>query len=398
MQRGQISSPFVLLSIAASVAMLSHSMARSPVLPLFAKDLGAGPALIGFIAGASTITGIFVKLPAGALSDVYGRKRLLTIATLFFAITPLLYLVVQNPFQLVAVRFVHGLATAIFGPVATATVAQLYNKKRGEKIGWYSSANDFGRTVGPFLGGAILFISLNNFYLTYTMVGGIGILALIIGLVIRIPNEKKIEEVKPWKQFSLGIREVASSKPIVISGTMEAAQFLAVGALATFLPIFALGIGLNAAEIGLIFLLQGIVSLVARPFTGMLSDRVGRKPIIVLGLLLGATTLTAIPMTMSIIPLMILSTIFGLSVGIVTPSTTAFVADLSKQARLGTAMGVFGAIWDIGEASGPIVAGILIATLGSFLYSFGIISIIILALTVIFVLVVEDPSRGKRIP
>jgi MFS family permease len=371
-------------------------MARSPVLPLFAKDLGAGPALIGFIAGASTITGIFVKLPSGALSDVYGRKRLLTVAILFFGLVPFLYLIVQDPLQLIAVRFLHGFATAIFGPVATATVAQLYNEKRGEKIGWYSAANDFGRTVGPFLGGVILFISLNNFYLTYAIVGGVGMLALIIGLTIRIPEEKKSEKAKPWKQFSSGIKEVASSRPIVISGAMEAAQYLAVGALATFLPIFALGIGLNAAEIGLIFLMQGVIGLSAKPFTGRLSDRVGRKPMIVLGLLLCATTLVVIPMTTSLIPLMILSAVFGLSVGIVTPSTTAFVADLSKQARLGTAMGVFGTIWDIGEASGPIIAGILIATLGSFLYSFGIISITILVLTVVFVLTVKDPSRLKR--
>ncbi len=392
----RLTSPFVLLSVVASVSLLSYTMARSPLLPIFAKTLGAGPELIGFIAGASTITGIFVKLPAGALSDVYGRRRLISTALLFFALVPFGYLLVTDLWQLAIVRFIHGFATAIFGPVASATVAQLYSEKRGEKIGWYSAADNVGRTVGPFLGGAILFLTMNNFYFAYAVVGAIGIVALLTGLSIRIPEERKQQiGVNPWKKFSSGIKEVASSKPIVISSAMEAAQYLAVGALATFLPIYALGIGLNPGEIGVLFLAQGIVTLIARPFTGIASDKFGRKPVILLGLVLGAVVLVVIPITSGLIPLIVLSGLFGLSVAIVTPSTTAMVADLSKQARLGAAMGVFGTIWDVGEASGPIIAGILITILSSFFLSFAIISVAILFLALIFALTVRDPKKGE---
>ncbi len=391
---GRLTSPFVLLSAVASVALLSYTMARSPLLPIFSKTLGASPELIGFISGASTITGVFVKLPIGALSDVYGRKRLLSIALLFFAFSPLGYLFVTDSWQLAIVRFVHGFATAIFGPVASATVAQLYSEKRGEKIGWYSAADNVGRTIGPFLGGAILFLSVNNFYLAYIVVGVIGIIAFLIGLSIRIPEERKQHAgVTPWRKFSSGINEVASSRQIVISSAMEAAQYLAVGALATFLPLYALEVGLNSGEIGILFLAQGIVTLIARPFTGMASDRVGRKPVILFGLVLGAAILPVIPTVIGFIPLMVLSGIFGLSVAIVTPSTTALVADLSKEARLGAAMGVFGTIWDIGEASGPIIAGILIASLSSFFLSFAIISAAVLFLALIFAVEVKDPTR-----
>ena len=65
-------------------------MARSPVLPVFAADLGALPELIGVIVAASTITGVFFKLPAGALSDVLGRKRMMVLGALFFALPPFL--------------------------------------------------------------------------------------------------------------------------------------------------------------------------------------------------------------------------------------------------------------------------------------------------------------------
>jgi MFS family permease len=127
----------------------------------------------------------------------------------------------------------------------------------------------------------------------------------------------------------------------------------------------------------------------------MASDRVGRKPVILLGLILGAAILVVIPITNGLMPLIMLSGLFGLSVAIVTPSTTAMVADLSKKARLGAAMGVFGTIWDIGEASGPIIAGILIAALSSFFSSFAIISATILFLALVFAMAVKDPGKEE---
>jgi hypothetical protein len=69
---------FVRLCTAGALAYCSHAICRSPLLPLFAQDLGAGPEAVGLIAAASTVTGVFLKLPAWALSDVLGCARRLT--------------------------------------------------------------------------------------------------------------------------------------------------------------------------------------------------------------------------------------------------------------------------------------------------------------------------------
>ena len=90
------------------------------MLSLFARDLGAGPSLIGFVMGASTLTGIVLKLPAGAWSDILGRRPLLVFGALVFATLPFTYLGVSTLAGLILLRFVHGSATAIFGPVASA--------------------------------------------------------------------------------------------------------------------------------------------------------------------------------------------------------------------------------------------------------------------------------------
>jgi MFS family permease len=150
-------NPFVAVVFASMLSQLGYQMARSPILPRFAQDLGASPELLGVIVAASTITGILIKLPAGALSDIIGKKRMMLLGSLFFAIPPFLYPFVTGPISLLLLRFLHGFATAIFAPVASAYIADLTVEGRGAKLGWAASANDIGSTAGPLIGGTVLF-------------------------------------------------------------------------------------------------------------------------------------------------------------------------------------------------------------------------------------------------
>jgi MFS family permease len=92
------------------------------VLALFAASLGAGPEALGFAVAISTITGIFFKMPAGVLADVLGKTRTLFIGLACFALIPFAYLAVSTYQALVVVRFFHGFATAIYGPVSMAVI------------------------------------------------------------------------------------------------------------------------------------------------------------------------------------------------------------------------------------------------------------------------------------
>lgn len=171
-------TPFLMLCMVGFSARLGYQMARPPVLSRFADELGADAWLIGIIVGASTITGVFIKVPAGALSDILGRRRMLLLGSAFFAFPPFLYLLVQDAYTLLGLRFLHGFATAIFSPVASAAVADLFQEGRGEQLGWFASANEFGSAFGPLLGGvalgALAWAGLSKFYITYLLVGAWG--------------------------------------------------------------------------------------------------------------------------------------------------------------------------------------------------------------------------------
>ncbi len=387
-------SPFLTLVIAGMLSRLSYQMARSPVLPRFAQDLGSSPELIGLIVAASTITGIFIKLPAGALSDILGRRRMMLLGALFFAGPPFLYPFVSDSISLLLLRFLHGFATAIFSPVASAYVADLFQKGRGEKLGWFASANDVGATMGPMIGGFLLFYTA-SYPTTYLVVGGLGLLPFL--MVLRLPAEDRppspdTTNTARWAEFKKGIFEVVSSRTVIIASSLEAAMYIGYGAFLGFFPIYAKGIGHNDAAIGLIMGGQLATTMIGKPAGGWLSDRMGRKPMILLGLFLCAATLPLIVLGKSFLTLLVLSCLFGLGVAIVTPSTTALVADLAKVGRMGSAMGVFGTIWDTGEASGPILAGFLIASL-SYFNGFLIISGLMALAAAVFALTIKDPTK-----
>src|SRR5262245_46985835 len=150
-------------------------------------------------------------------------------------------------------------------------------------------------------------------------------------------------------------------------------------------------IGFNDAQIGLVMGGQLGTTMLAKPLSGRLSDRLGRKPMILAGLCLCAVTLPAIPTLTALWPLALISALLGLGVAIVTPSTTALVADLVAAGRMGSAMGVFGTIWDIGEASGPILAGMLIASF-SYTPAFALIAGLMAVVALIFAVGVRDPQ------
>jgi DHA1 family multidrug resistance protein-like MFS transporter len=388
---------FIAIVLASILSRLGYQMARSPVLPAFAADLGALPEMIGVIVAASTLTGVFFKLPSGALSDVLGKKRMMVLGALFFALPPFFYPFVNDPWSLVALRFVHGFATAIFSPVASAYVASLAETGRGARLGWFSSGNDVGATAGPLLGGFILYFTA-SFPVIYLVVGALGVLTL--AAVLMLPDIDRAERqsrspVSRAAEFRQGLAEVLRTPPILIAASIEAVMYLGYGAFLGFLPIYAKATGLNDAEIAIVLGSQLAVAMLAKPMTGRLSDRVGRKPVIIGGLLVCALALPLIFRSTDLTTFILTAPLLGLGVGAVTPVTNALIADLASTRRLGAAMGVFGTIWDIGEAAGPIIAGFLIGGLG-YASTFDVLAAASVAAAIGFMLLVRDPGTAGQ--
>jgi len=355
---------FLVLCAVGFLAFLSYDMIRAPLLPLFAEHLGASPGLVGFVVGASTLTGVCLKLPAGVLSDRLGRRRLMWAGVTVFAVAPIGYVFVTQVWQLILLRFLHGLATAIFTPVTLAVVADLYPAQRGETIGWYSALRQSGTLLGRTGGGAL--IDAFGFQAVFTVCGAIGLVILGVFGVSSAGNEHAAvsEDRLAWPRLRAGLIEILRHPLIIASSLMQGLQMMADGALMAFLPLYGLSAGLTATQVGVLFGLQGVVSILTRPAMGRLSDRAGRPPLIIGGLVACAAAFVLLPMTATFLAMAVPALLFGIGSAVVASSTSAYVADLSGGRSMGATMGVFGMWMDIGHASGPLAAGLLIAAIG----------------------------------
>lgn len=166
------------------------------------------------------------------------------------------------------------------------------------------------------------------------------------------------------RRLARGVREILTDPAIRLVSLVEALLWTGIGSLQAYLPLYALTIHLSTWQIGVLAGGQGVASIVSRPLLGTRSDRLGRKPLIVGGALLCIATLILIPYTASFLVLLGLSVVFGLGTGMVTPSTTAMIGDLVTKGNYGSAMGVFGSLWDTGHAAGPVIFGFLLVALG----------------------------------
>ena len=388
------------------LARFSYALARNPVLPLFAAALGAGPEGIGLAVGISTVTGIIFKMPSGAISDIIGRRRTMLAGLVVFGLMPFAYLFITQYHALLVVRFLHGLATAIYGPVAMAVVADVAGRRKGELLSWFSSVCIAGTLLGAPISGYVLFLlggkgiaSLGAFRVVFLLSGIAGAAALALGIFTLRNGDKPAAGkglAERFHLFARGIREVVADRRILMTSAMEGIQNISMGALEAFLPVYAVSVaGLNVFEAGLLWGVQIVVTFLAKPLMGKVSDRWGRRPLIAIGMFLCAVPMAIIPHLTGFVPLMIAGSFFGLGEAFVTSSSAALVADYCQARHYGAAMGTFGTIFDVGHAAGPIVTGLLIASLG-YSWAFMIVAALLIASVPMFLATVrEEPETGN---
>lgn len=339
-------------------------MGKTPLLPIFAATLGASGAFLGFIVSVSTMTGLFLKPLFGVLSDRWGRRIWLIAGTCFFAFIPFLYGLVHTPEHLLMIRLVHGLATAIYGPVTLAYIAELSKGKQvAEDIGWFEMARSGGYIVGPALAGWLL-LSMDP-VAVFTIIGVISCVVFIP--VLQLPETHSVEhrELRPIVQhMKNAIRDGSRTPAIWLTGSLEAVTFIALYTLKAFLPIYALEAGVSVLLVGLYFSLQEAVHIIVKPFCGRLGDKWGHLPTITLGMLILGAALPLVTIFENGLFFLLPGMMMGFAQALIFPSAIALVSNHIDENYLATGMGLIGMMQNFGKVAGPVLGGLAIQILG----------------------------------
>ncbi len=382
---------FAVICIMGLFAILSSTMSKNPVLKPFATSLRTPDDLLGIVASASTIPGILISLPAASLSDIFGRRKVLLFSAFVFASAPFLYLGVFSWWMLALVRFYHGFATAIFVPVAEASIAELFPTKRGERISIFNSATAAGRALAPFLGGYILFTTNQSFFTLYVSVGIAGVTAFVIALLFLAERRKFAQDQIPSgrsarKMFS-GWRLIISDTTVIGVSFVQTVQYYVFGAVEFFLVGYLADIvGLDLFSIGVITGSEIVALVIARPFIGRISDRIGRTKPIIAGIVASCLLVAAIPFTTQFPLLLTLAVAYGVAFATVLSSTSPLVCDLVPVGLVGASMGFLSTMMDIGQTLGPIISGAIFATSLRYLGLFVSLSSLLIVSSVVFLL------------
>ena len=351
---------FISITGADFIVRSAYQMGKTPLLPIFAMTLGATDAFLGFIISVSTLTGMVLKPAIGILSDRWGRRWWLIIGTVFFTGMPFLYRFVHTPAELFGIRIIHGLATAIYGPVTLAFVAEGVKDRLAEKLGWFGMARSAGYIVGPAAAGWLLAakVSLVN---VFTIIGLFSCLAFVPILLLSEPAPR-VKAIRPpiSQQIVHALRSGTHTPAVWLSGGLEATVFIALYAVKAFLPIYALSTEVSVAWVGAFFSVQEGVHTTLKPLGGRIGDRLGYFGAICVGMALMGIALPLIPLTHGILSLMALAILIGAAQAFVFPSTVALVSTQISPLHIGAGMGLIGTLKNAGKVVGPILGGFLI--------------------------------------
>jgi len=352
--------------IALSAARLGDAIGNSIlfiVLPIFVAKLPA-PAVnlpetvrVGVLIALYGLVNSILQPFAGAFIDRVGRRKPFILGGLvLMAVATLGFVSVGRYTNLLLMRSLQGVGVALTIPAALALLASSSQRAtRGGSMGIYTTSRMIGLAAGPLVGGALY--DRFGFNAAFFVGGGFIILAvLLVQLWVKeaapVPakgNPGRFRIIDP-ALLSAGILGVAFATFVMASG------FTMMSALENQ---FNERLNINAFLFGIAF----SALLFSRIFTqvplGRLSDRIGRKPVIIAGLVLMAPATALLGYATSVTQLTILRLIQGVGSGAVAAPAFAVAADLAQTGGEGRQMSIITMGFGLGIALGPLLAGVL---------------------------------------
>ena len=329
------------------------------ILPLFVVGtLGASAALLGLLEGLAEATAQVAKLFSGVLSDRWGsRKGLALLGYGLAAVVKPLFPLATSVESVFAARFIDRVGKGIRGAPRDALVADIAPPElRGAAFGLRQSLDTVGAFAGPLI--AVVLMSLFLFDIRSVMwVACIPALIAVAFLAFGVdePPQAKQAERKP----GFDLRTASSLGGAFWQVTAVGAAMMLARFSEAFLVLKAADAGLSIAWVPLVMVVMSLVYSLSSYPAGALSDRVGRRGLLVAGLLVLVLADLVLAFGGSITSMMIGVALWGLHMGLTQGGLSSMVADTAPKPLRGTAFGVFNLASGLALLVGSVVAGLL---------------------------------------
>jgi MFS family permease len=333
-------------------------MAFYTFIPLHARMIGASMGEIGLLLATYSLVSTFMITVFGRLSDIGDLRRLFIVSGLWGCALTYYFLSVSSQYvQLLVLCLILGIVDSAYRPTSVALIAEMAPRGEvGRGIGFFNAFISAGMASGSLLGGRIADI------FGLPAVFTVSSLLLIVGaasslVVFRHGGHHDMRMVE-GKSSRKGLSFIVTSGLLVlcVDVFLRNCGFRGV---TTYLPIFLTLIGAENLLTGFIVSVNFLSQIFFMPVMGWLSDRVGRKNVLSIGML--ATTFATFLLSyvrdpIEVIPIQIA---VGFSWASITVASNAFAADVAPPGRVGEAMGIVLMSMNLGGVVGPVVGGFI---------------------------------------
>ncbi|MDI9617111.1 MAG: MFS transporter [Methanothrix sp.] len=368
------------LYLSVFVSVLGFSLV-APIFPLYVLDLGATHLMLGMIISVYGAVQLLTQMPAGRLSDLRGRKPVLLIGLLTFAIMPLLYIYASNAYQLLLIRIFGGIGASMVWPVAMALIVDCVDPShRGLAMGWYNASFYSALAVGPVIG-SLLYGSfgIKAPFVFWSLFAAAALL-IVIFVVREPPVRSGVLSTNPRRS-----RLIIDGSMItfIICCSVVMLPGLIGGFNMTLLPELALSVGVGVTQLGILYLAYAGSNALSNIYFGRAAD-IGHRRLLIsggcFGCALGFAVLGHGP---GLLPQLFAMALLGMSSGMCTPAAAVVVSDVTSPERRGEIFGIFNTSRMLGVVIGPIIAGLTadLSGLGGSLMAFLAVTLMISVMT-----------------
>ncbi|HBI15253.1 MAG TPA: MFS transporter [Desulfobulbaceae bacterium] len=370
----------VTLLLSVMIALLGIGIIV-PVVPVLAVSLGASGLSLGLIIAAFSFSRTILQPLVGSLSDRWGRKGFLLSGLLVYALVGLLFPEATSVVNLVAIRALHGVGSAMIVPVAMAYVSDMAPiGQEGRYMGMLNIAIFAGIGGGPLLGG--VFTDLWGMAAAFYAMSALSMLALLL-VLFQMPALEGREQKKPppalrsalasmlRRQRTRGILLARMSTMIIMVPTMA------------FLPLLMhQWFAASGRQIGVVIACRTLVNALLQTPGGRLADRFDKVVLLRAGCLIISMVICLVPLAINFWWLLLLFVVLGTGEAIIWPVLGALATEEGRSYGQGTMMGVFSLAMSSGVLLGALVAGISSDLLG-LRWSFVFIGVMVLVLSIL---------------
>lgn len=374
----------------------SQIMIISPILPQIGEELGIRDTLLGTLVTAYSLTlGLFAII-SGPISDRFGRRRILIIGTGIMTVALFFHYVVADYFSFLAVRVFAGSAGGILSGAAVSYIGDYFPyNRRGWAVGWVMSGSAFGQIAGIPMGVALAerFGFRTPFYLfAITM----ALTFVLIWITLPQPPIRPREGRLTIQGAIRDYWDMLRQKEIAAASAAFFLMFLGVSIYIVYFPTWLeRNVGFSSYQIATLFFVGGIANVLTGPQAGKISDKIGRKVIVLLScvglfVVMMATTLLIRNLWTAYVVFFITMVLVAMRISPFSALLTALVPDHNR----GSLMSLTVALGQVGFGLGGALAGPFYARLGYGSNTIiGAISVLGMGLMVWFM--VPEPRIGE---